>query len=295
MLDFYGHRVPWGWRLLAAIAIFLIVAIVDSNVPTWSGATDGILILLFIPFLLLNFAFGTGGDKGEWIWKISAFIMTIVTIAYSPSSSFGYGMRLACTLLVIWTLIFATFWDTFRRRASHLVYDVTYGSILVLSLVVSIFIPEIPGFGIPVSLKKLDWNFILPVEVIFYTVCGLRYGILFDLVEGTRGYGKGGGSSGGGGGSGGSGDGGGSGSSKKEAPPARIVEEAARCAAGADSNVVLVGVKKSLGGYYTIVLRHLKTSVFNDVVEDRCRAEGNMHIEYKGYDPSYVRYSFTYH
>ncbi|MBQ2710911.1 MAG: hypothetical protein IJF66_03090 [Clostridia bacterium] len=184
MLYFREDRVRWWIRVLAWLALVGLCLLVGTIYPNWVGLSDAVLLLLFVPILFVNLAFPVDKNFCEWMWKLSCLLMTGIGVFYQPTSQFGYGMRLACSLVVILTLIYAIFGNKLVLFASERVakaYDILTGAVIVVALVISLFVTEIPGLGIPLTIKEN--NYVIPVDVALYVIALLRYGPLYDMIE----------------------------------------------------------------------------------------------------------------
>ena len=181
MLYFWSDRAPWwlralGWALFVG-AFFLF----GWLFPDWTG-NDVILLFCFIPMLVLNLTFGVEGEKFvDWAWKISAFILTVAVAFVAPNSPFGYGMKTACSLVVMLTLIYAIFGHTLMQNYETpcLLYDILFAACILVSWVLALFIPELT-VGYPLENSAVVT---IPYELALYLIAWLRFEPLFNLIE----------------------------------------------------------------------------------------------------------------
>ena len=196
-LYFWRDRFVWWFQLLLGVVTIGLCVLLGWLIPDWGNwgensfwASDIFLSgLTIIIMIVLNMSFGneTDNNVSEWVWKISAFLLTInVFLSANPSSVFCAGVKMASTLVVMLTLIYATFGHTLMQRlhVGGFVYDILFYLCIVVAFIVTAIFPEASiGYDINnVTFMNL-YVVTIPYELVLYVVCWLRFGPLHSLIE----------------------------------------------------------------------------------------------------------------
>jgi hypothetical protein len=166
-----------AWGVLLAVVFFF-----GGLFPEWGDFNDW-ATFLFVPLLLLNLCFGAeGGDWLEKGWKFSAIILTIAIYFFEPISAYGYGTKMACSIVVVLTLLYAIFGrTTMDSEFFPIVYDILFWLSIPVCWVIAWFVPEVTlCFKLPIN----DNVLYVPYELALYIIAWLRYGPLFTLFDG---------------------------------------------------------------------------------------------------------------
>ena len=183
MLYFWYYRVYWGVRVLIwAIFVGAIFAI-GALFPNWGNYNDW-AFFCFVPILVLNLCFGTEGEKGVEIgWKFSAFALTLASVFYEPFTPFGYGTKLACSFVVILTLVYTIFGHTFLQNwgIGGVVYDVLFWVCILVGWILGIFLPDLTLTYVLTT--EAGATYFIPYEAALYVFAWLRFGPLYNIIE----------------------------------------------------------------------------------------------------------------
>ncbi len=183
MLYFWNDRVPWGIRVLVWALFVGAIFGLGWLFPEWGNYND-LALFCFVPILILNLCFGTEGEKGVEIgWKFSAFALTAMSIFYEPYSPFGSGTKLACSFVVILTLVYTIFGHTLLQKWSvgGIVYDILFWLCVLAGWILGNFVTALPLY------YKLITNsgstYYIPYEIALFVIAGLRFGPLYNIIE----------------------------------------------------------------------------------------------------------------
>ena len=182
MLCFWRERVRWWIRVLAFVAIIGAVLGVSALYPEWGDINDWATLCL-VAMLILNLCFGSKAEKFVEVgWKFSAFALTVAGVLFEPMSNYGYGIKLACSLVVILTLIYAIFGHTLLQKSSFRAkaYDVLFWLLIIASLVVANFVDD---FVLAFPIETDSRTIFVPFEIPLYIIAYLRFEPLYNFVE----------------------------------------------------------------------------------------------------------------
>ena len=194
-LYFWRDRFVWWFRLFLGVAIIGICFLLCWLIPGWGAWEQGDSFmnssvwdcLLIIPMIVLNLSFGIESDNSasEWFWKISAFFLTLTVAFYQPTTAIGAGVKMACTLVVMLTLLYATFGHTLMQRlhGGGFVYDILFFACIVVALVVTAIFPTAVIGYVTDTYGFLGYKITIPYELALYAVCWLRFEPLHSLIE----------------------------------------------------------------------------------------------------------------
>ena len=194
-LYFWRDRFVWWFQLLLGVAIIGLCFLLCWLIPGWGacGQGDSFLnsgvwdSLLIIPMIVLNMFFGieTDNSVSDWVWKISSFILTLIVAFYQPTTVIVSGIKMACTLVVMLTLIYAIFGHTLMQRLhiGGFLYDILFYACIVVALVVTAIFPTAVIGYVTDANSFLGGKIIIPYELALYAVCWLRFGPLHSIIE----------------------------------------------------------------------------------------------------------------
>ena len=196
-LYFWRDRFAVWFRLLLGVATIGLSVLIGWLIPEWgnwgeNGFWDSDIFagcIGIIIMIVLNLFFGieTDGSASEWIWKISAFLLTInVFLSAQPSSAFCAGVKMASTLVVALTLLYAIFGHTLMQKLhiGGFVYDILFYLCIVVAFVVTAIFPNASiGYDINnISFLNL-YVITIPYELALYVIAWLRFEPLHSLIE----------------------------------------------------------------------------------------------------------------
>lgn len=156
---YFDNRVLPGW--FRTIILIILIAI-SLFLPLGSVGIDAISIIIFyIAIIALNLSFGSENSYSLSISLVSLLALTLISyFTYKNASSYGpsaHAIALSCDLLVILSLVYYIFKNTLIENGniSSLVYDLSFFGIIIVSYVLTYFIPSIPPLmikGVPIAL-----------------------------------------------------------------------------------------------------------------------------------------------
>ena len=194
-LYFWRDRFVWWFQLLLGVVIIGLCFLLGWLFPEWIGWEQGDSFtnsavwdcLLIIPMIVLNMFFGieTDNSVSEWVWKISSFILTLVVAFYQPTTVIGSGIKMACTLVVMLTLLYATFGHSLMQKLhiGGVLYDILFYACIVVALVVTAIFPTAVIGYVTDTNSFLGGKITIPYELALYAVCWLRFGPLHSIIE----------------------------------------------------------------------------------------------------------------
>lgn len=156
---YFDNRVlPWWFRTI----VLIILIAISLFLPLSSEGLNAIAIIIFyIAILALNLSFGSENDYSLLISLAALAALTLIGYFTSKNAStIGQGahaIALSCDLLVIVSLVYYIFKNALIENGdiSSLVYDLSFFGIIILSFVLTYFIPSIPPLmikGVPITL-----------------------------------------------------------------------------------------------------------------------------------------------
>jgi hypothetical protein len=182
ILSFDFDRLPWGLRVFAWLLILGAVYLLQRLYPSWGYFVEW-ATLISVPMLVLNLCFGIdGGDGTEKGWKFSAIFLTVLVFCYNPNTLYGCGTKLACSVVVILTLIYALFGHMLMENdVFPIIYDILYWLSIPICWLIVYLVPDV---NILIKVPINDSVFYFPPEIFLYLIVFLRYGPLFSLFDG---------------------------------------------------------------------------------------------------------------
>lgn len=196
-LYFWRDRFAWWVRLLLGIATVGLCVLIGWLAPEWgnwgeNGFWDSDVFygcITIIIMITLNLCFGeeTDGNGTEWAWKIASFLLTLnVFLSAQPSSVCCAGVKMASTLVVALTLIYAILGHTLMQNLGigGFLYDILFYLCIIVAFVVTAIFPEASiGYDIDnVTFLNL-YVVTIPYELALYVIAWLRFEPLHSLIE----------------------------------------------------------------------------------------------------------------
>lgn len=257
---FEERTLPWWFRTI----ILVILIAISLFLPLSSYGINALgIITFYIAILALNLSFGSENDNSLIISLASLVTLTLVGYFTSKNaSSYGpsaHAIALSCDLLVILSLVYYIFKNTLIENGniSSLVYDLSFFGIIIISYLLTYFIPSIP----PLMIKGV------PIVLGFWALALIRIFILSGVAFSS--------------------------SSSDEQPPIDIVYNAISYALEG-TDLVFNGIKGST--YFTIYLSTTANEHILQADYDKKRFESRLrdYIKSSGYSMKYISIRYNY-